>query len=570
MSTLAELQSLRTALTQELSRLREREIGQQRLVIQTTNELNLNSRRAENRRGSASVRAAARQRLIVLDAELADLTNSRAVVQAEIEQTAQQLAALDQQISLGQASPATLGPPGDAQPGNIVNTPAPQALFNQIPGPTAAQSSIGASTLEEMRRDLAVQQARQPPLVEQLNTSLSRSQLLQQQIQQRQNDDLPDRIVLIRNRRVVRAFLSPDARRRGFERVDDGQGNVSAVRVPLSVLTDQLAAENNTQAGIETALQQVEQNIQDLQDAIARRSATPEDDLQLTPSTPVIDQQAQVRTIAADRRNAQAQAQIAVQRGQAAQGDWRVKLRLAGDADYLYRAQEPGILAPLADSDGVIFPYMPSITTNYTANYSNYDLTHSNYRGYFYGNSFVSEVQIDATFTAQDTDEANYLLAVIHFFRSVTKMFYGQDSAEYRGAPPPLVFLQGLGEYQFNLAPCVVSNFNYVLPDDVDYVRARVANVDGTNLLVRRTQLRDADGAAYQIPRDRLLSIGVPVGGIARRPPPPTLGTQSPTYVPTQMKISLTLLPIQTRAQVSREFSLDQYANGSLIQRGFW
>lgn len=559
MSTLAELQSLRTALTQELSRLREREIGQQRLVIQTTNELNENRRRAENRRGSASVRAAARQRVIVLEAELADLTNSRAVVQAEIEQTAQQLAALDQQISLGQASPATLGPPGDAQPGNIVNTPAPQALFNQIPGPTAAQSSIRASTLEEMRRDLAVQQARRPPLVEQLNTSLSRSQLLQQQIQQRQD---------------VIAGLDGPLRRAPPGLTFAGSGPVGVQRAvavaQLRVLTDQLAAENNTQAGIETELQDVEQNIQDLQDAIARQTATPEDDLQLTPDTLVVDQQAQVRTIAADRRNAQAQAQIAVQRGQAAQGDWRVKLRLAGDADYLYRAQEPGILAPLADSDGVIFPYMPNITTNYTANYSNYDLTHSNYRGYFYGNSFVSEVQIDATFTAQDTDEANYLLAVIHFFRSVTKMFYGQDSAEYRGAPPPLVFLQGLGEYQFNLAPCVVQNFNYVLPDDVDYVRARVANVDGTNLLVRRTQLRDADGAAYQIPRDRLLSIGVPVGGIARRPPPPTLGTQSPTYVPTQMKISLTLLPIQTRAQVSREFSLEQYANGSLIQRGFW
>jgi hypothetical protein len=213
---------------------------------------------------------------------------------------------------------------------------------------------------------------------------------------------------------------------------------------------------------------------------------------------------------------------------------------------------------------------MPQITTSYNANYNNADLTHSNYRGYFYQSSYVGEIQIEGTFTAQDTDEANYLLAVIHFFRSVTKMFYGQDTAEYRGAPPPLVFLQGLGEFQFNLAPCVVQTFNYVLPQDVDYVRARVANVDGTNLLVRRTQVRDADGAAYQIPRDRLRAAGVPVGGIAQRPAPPTLGTQSPTYVPTQMQISLTLLPVQTRAQVSREFSFEQYANGSLIQRGFW
>jgi hypothetical protein len=78
------------------------------------------------------------------------------------------------------------------------------------------------------------------------------------------------------------------------------------------------------------------------------------------------------------------------------------------------------------------------------------------------------------TFTAQDTGEANYLLAVITFFKSVTKMFYGQDAE--RGAPPPLVYLSGLGEYQFNEHPCVVSQFNYNLPSDADYIRAGSPN----------------------------------------------------------------------------------------------
>jgi hypothetical protein len=138
--------------------------------------------------------------------------------------------------------------------------------------------------------------------------------------------------------------------------------------------------------------------------------------------------------------NARAQAVISAQRKQANDGDWRVKLRLAGGADYLYRDPrltklEDGILFPLTVTDGVVFPYMPTISTSYAANYSNYDLTHSNYRGYFYQNSYVDEVTLNATFTAQDTSEANYLLAVIHFFRSVTKMFYGQDAN--RGQPPP-------------------------------------------------------------------------------------------------------------------------------------
>jgi hypothetical protein len=76
-----------------------------------------------------------------------------------------------------------------------------------------------------------------------------------------------------------------------------------------------------------------------------------------------------------------------------------------------------------------------------------------------------------AQFTAQNTNEANYLLAVIHFFRSVTKMFYGSSDPN-RGSPPPLVFLTGLGSYQFAQHPCVVSSFTYNLPDGVDYIRA--------------------------------------------------------------------------------------------------
>lgn len=269
----------------------------------------------------------------------------------------------------------------------------------------------------------------------------------------------------------------------------------------------------------------------------------------------------------AARENAQAQAQLTAQRSQASQGDWRVKIRLAPGSDYLYNAQEPGILEPLSVTGGVIFPYTPSITTGYSANYNPTDLTHSNYKSYFYQGSSVSEVQITGTFTAQDTFEANYLLAVIHFFKSVTKMFYGQDGN--RGVPPPLVFLQGLGEFQYNLAPCVVSNFQYQLPNDVDYIRARVSNIDGTNLLSRRDRTTDT-ASSWNPSSSRLTTARLPAGGERSRPAPPTLGTSSPTYVPTKMDITVTLLPIQSRAQQSRQFSLKDYANGSLIQRGFW
>ena len=177
---------------------------------------------------------------------------------------------------------------------------------------------------------------------------------------------------------------------------------------------------------------------------------------------------------------------------------------------------------------------------------------------------------ITADFTAQDTREANYLLAVIHFFRSAGKMFYGQDAE--RGAPPPLVYLSGLGQYQFANNPCVITQFNYMLPDDVDYIRADTAQIRGS-LQERRTLARTG------VPAVSLSSSWARLKGSELNPgatnvyqiggPSLTQG-QSPTYVPTKITISLELLPIQSRKQISSEFSLKNYANGSLLRKGFW
>lgn len=261
------------------------------------------------------------------------------------------------------------------------------------------------------------------------------------------------------------------------------------------------------------------------------------------------------------------------QQKQANRGDWRVKLRLAPGATYLYDDPNgPGILAPLSTASGtsgVVFPYTPSIQMSYNANYNNYDLTHSNYRGYFYQGSTVSEIQLQAKFTAQDTKEAEYLLAVIHFFRSATKMFYGANDA-FAGTPPPLVFLEGFGEYQFNRHPCVISQFNYSLPDNVDYIRARSPNISSTNVLFKR-QLEPSPSDPFSSAYTRLKNALLTKGAINNTPPPAaTLGLNSPTYVPTSIDISLLLLPMQTRQQISQNFNLKSFANGQLLKGGFW
>ena len=279
--------------------------------------------------------------------------------------------------------------------------------------------------------------------------------------------------------------------------------------------------------------------------------------------------------------NAQGQSTLQTRQNTPAAADWRVRLRLAPNANYLYKdSKDPGILAPLAATDGVIFPYTPAIETSYQAKYDQYDLTHSNYRGYFYKNSSVENISIKGTFTAQDTREAAYLLAVIHFFKSVTKMFYGQD--EQAGTPPPLVYLSGFGKYQFNESPCVVTNFGYSLPTDVDYIRANGFNNIGLNMENRRNQssgpaIGGSLGTVVAI-IDRLTNAGLSNGSLSNRPSPSQVNQNvanqtaiNSTYVPTKVEISITLLPMQTRNQVSKQFSLKSFANGSLLAGGgFW
>jgi hypothetical protein len=273
--------------------------------------------------------------------------------------------------------------------------------------------------------------------------------------------------------------------------------------------------------------------------------------------------------IEAQKREAQRQQTYITQQRQINNQDWRLRLSLAPQSNYLYNVPDAGILDPLKPSNGVIFPYTPQISTSYKANYSPTDLTHSNYRGYFYQNSYTDSVTVTATFTAQNTREANYLLAVIHFFRSVTKMFYGQS--QNLGSPPPICYLNGLGEYQFNKHPVVVSQFNYTLPSDVDYIRAGSSN----NLNLNQDPLRSKQATTTNSGLNSVLRLAnafLKPGGARDVRPPTSILTRvnSPTYVPTKMEIVITLLPMQSRTQISQQFNLQTFANGQQLKGGFW
>jgi hypothetical protein len=220
---------------------------------------------------------------------------------------------------------------------------------------------------------------------------------------------------------------------------------------------------------------------------------------------------------------------------------------------------------------------MPTINSSYKANYDPVELTHSNYKSFFYKSSSVEDITLVADFTAQDTAEANYMLAVIHFFKTATKMFYGQDGKNggpRAGTPPPIFFLNGLGMHQFNQHPVLISSFTYNLPNDVDYIRAgSTATLAGQNNLA--SQAKQSTGFFDAI-KARLLGSNLNKGAMSPEPNFQSLSSSSVTYVPTKISIQLSLLPVVTRSDISNRFSVQEYAKGTLIAgsqnkgRGIW
>jgi hypothetical protein len=118
----------------------------------------------------------------------------------------------------------------------------------------------------------------------------------------------------------------------------------------------------------------------------------------------------------------------------------------------------------------------------------------------------------------------------------------------------------------------VVSQFNYNLPSDVNYIRAQNIANDGTNqLTARNRQTVLSNPLTNALQRLSSLGQGIQPGAVAAPfVPQGTLPNGNPTYVPTKMDITISLLPMQSRAEVSQLFSLAGFANGNLLKGGFW
>lgn len=145
------------------------------------------------------------------------------------------------------------------------------------------------------------------------------------------------------------------------------------------------------------------------------------------------------------------------------ENDWRVSLSvpdvIAGSSVFGEFGKTGGNL---------IFPFNPTILFGSSANYSQVHPTHTNYPYNAYQNSQVDPITISGEFFNENEDDGKYWLAVLHYLRTMTKMFYG--NAPHLGNPPLLARLNGYGRFVLNNVPVVITNFTVDLPQDVDYI----------------------------------------------------------------------------------------------------
>jgi hypothetical protein len=220
--------------------------------------------------------------------------------------------------------------------------------------------------------------------------------------------------------------------------------------------------------------------------------------------------------------------------------DWRVRVSLGTASKLFYKGNKAGIQSVLKNTDGVVFPYTPTIQVTHQARYAEQKLTHSNYASYFFEGSEVNAITVSGDFTVQTPEEGKYLLAAITFFRSCTKMFFGKTNDQpLAGSPPPLVFLHGYGKYIFPAVPCVITQFQQTLPGEVDYLEVNhfIDEVDPTGFVNSSGQFKS---------EIQLLNSAV-------------------TRVPTSCQLSVTLQPVYSRKTLHEDFNLDRFASGELL-----
>jgi hypothetical protein len=203
--------------------------------------------------------------------------------------------------------------------------------------------------------------------------------------------------------------------------------------------------------------------------------------------------------------------------------DQRIRLRYQasafGDGE-LY----PGILKPLEETGGMMFPYTPSIQISQEVDYSTVSLVHSNQDYNSFTRSPQASISISGKFTVQNYAEGKYAMAALHFLRSASKMYFGDEDVktDRAGIPPPVLLLDGYGKSMFNNVKVLLKSHSYSFEDTMDTIP-----------IFSSTEANVVD-----------------------------------VRLPAMFTVQVMLTPQQTPQVMRKEFSLESFRSGALLNKG--
>jgi hypothetical protein len=193
-----------------------------------------------------------------------------------------------------------------------------------------------------------------------------------------------------------------------------------------------------------------------------------------------------------------------------------MRARLAAQTSDVYGS---GILAPLAETSGLLFPYTPSIAVSQDVDYATMQLTHSNMDYYSYSRTPNTSISLTAKFTVQNQREGKYAVAALHFLRTVSKMYFGTQDAN-AGVPPPVLLFSAYGTYMFNQIRVLLKSHSYSFDENMDLVPITVGN--------------------------------------------------GKVWIPALFSVQLTLTTQPTVRMARDVFKLDDFRSGALLEQGGW
>lgn len=198
------------------------------------------------------------------------------------------------------------------------------------------------------------------------------------------------------------------------------------------------------------------------------------------------------------------------------------------------------VLAPLRETNGMLWPYQPAIAYQQDVVYQDVSMVHTNQEFYAYTRTSAVKLGVEGEFTVQNQREGRYALACLHFLRTVTKMWFGQG--EHLGTPPPVLLFDAFGEYMFNRLPVIVTNFSANMPKDVDYVPVDTGSLGKT----------DSGNVSFTTPNKFIFN------------------SNGYVWLPALFTISVSLT-VQNTPSKLRSFNLDEFRNGgNLFKQGGW